>query len=508
MIVLPPLLPELDGGRLAPGAPAPGAATIQIGARVVAIKGADALIETAHGRGLLQGAPGLRPGVALVLELPHADPALARTGRVVMVGERRLEPGLPVRLQPVPSTEAAATVRAAAALEVSVRPVGPDGRPVAPALSARLSVPAPQSESGSAENSPVLPSGGTAARAGVPPGMSGPASPVPPVDPGSAPVSSRLAPVLGPPIAPGPATAATGPPPAPQAILAQLSVFAAQGQALEAVVLPGDALGRTLLRAAGLTLQVDPSLDLPAGARLHLSLPAGLSLPATPTRSDAAIQTRPLDAVRTLAAWLREEAEAAEPARPGALRLPEPDATLASRLLRLVQLIVPRPGSADVRRAAAPEVREGQPGVVRVTAALAELGRVAGEPQHGGWRVLLLPLAFEGAPLLRLHLREDPSDRDGGGTDDGAGRSDAARRAVFEVEFGALGRCQIDALCQARRFDLLVRTEQPLPPVLRREIRELYVAARDAAGLVGTARFRAGQLLALPEPGGPAGITV
>jgi hypothetical protein len=338
--------------------------------------------------------------------------------------------------------------------------------------------------------------------------MSGPASPVPPVDPGSTPVSSRPATVLAPPAVPGAATAATGPPPAPQAILAHLSVFAAQGEALEAVVLPGDALGRTLLRAAGLTLQVDPSLDLPAGARLHLSLPAGLSVPAAPARSDAAIQTGPLDAVRTLLAWLREETGAADPTRAGTLRLPEADATLASRLLRLVQLIVPRPGSAEVRRATAPEAREGPPGAARVTAALAELGRVAGEPQPGGWRVLLLPLAFEGAPLLRLHLREDPYDRDGSGTDDGAGRSDAARRAVFEVEFGALGRCQIDALCQARRFDLLVRTEQPLPPELRREIREIYGAARDAAGLVGAARFRAGQLLALPEPGGPAGITV
>jgi hypothetical protein len=268
-------------------------------------------------------------------------------------------------------------------------------------------------------------------------------------------------------------------------------------------VLPRDALGRTLLRAAGLTLQVEPSLDLPAGARLQLSAPAGQ------TQLGAALpQTGPLEAVRTLAASLREEAAAAEPARTGAPRLPEPDATLASRLLRLVQLIVPRAGSADVRRAAEPELREGQPGAARVTAALAELGRIAGEPQHGGWRVLLLPLAFEGAPLLRLHLREDPSDRDGSCTDDGAGRSDAARRAVFEVEFGALGRCQIDALCQARRFDLLVRTEQPLPPELRREIGELYGAARDAAGLVGAARFHAGQLLALPEPDGPAGITV
>jgi hypothetical protein len=80
---------------------------------------------------------------------------------------------------------------------------------------------------------------------------------------------------------------------------------------------------------------------------------------------------------------------------------------------------------------------------------------------------------------------------------------------VFELEFGELGRCQIDVLCQARRFDLPVRTARPLPSHLRRDVRELYLAARDVAGLAGTVRFRAGQLLALPEPGGrPGGVTV
>ena len=87
----------------------------------------------------------------------------------------------------------------------------------------------------------------------------------------------------------------------------------------------------------------------------------------------------------------------------------------------------------------------------------------------------------------------------------------AARAAVFELKFSEPGRAQIDVLCQARRFDLLVRTEQLLPPHLRRQIRELYLAARDVAGLVGAVRFHAGHGVALPEPagaGGPGGITV
>src|SRR5690606_41313578 len=89
------------------------------------------------------------------------------------------------------------------------------------------------------------------------------------------------------------------------------------------------------------------------------------------------------------------------------------------------------------------------------------------------------------------------------------GRLPASRRAVFELEFGELGRTQIDVLCRAERFDLSLRTERALDAPLRREIRELYLAARDAAGLAGELRFLVGAWTALPEPGSPrAGITV
>ena len=362
MIVPPPLLPELDGGRPAASSLGSATATIRLGAQVVAIKGADALIETAQGRALLQGAPALRPGMTVVLELQHTDPALPRPGHLVAVDDERLEHALPVRLRPAPLAQAAATVRAAAALEVSVRPVGPDGRSMTPALIARLSVPPPEPGSASPGSSPALPSGGAAARSTFPLATGSPAGPVTPTNNGTTQPTSWLAAGLAQPAAPGPATAATGPPVAPAALLGHLGALAAQGRALEAVVLPRDALGRTLLRAAGLTLQVDTPLDLPPGSRLQLSLPA------EPARSGVALlQAGPLDAVRTLATWLRAQPEMAEPARAGAPRLPEPDATLASRLLRLVQLIAPRPRSADVPRPAGPAVTEARPGMAPVT---------------------------------------------------------------------------------------------------------------------------------------------
>jgi flagellar biosynthesis protein FlhG len=86
-------------------------------------------LETGHGRALLQGAPSLRPGAGLILELQHAEPAAARAGRLLAVGQQRLEPPLPVRLQSASSIQPAATVRTAATLAVSLRALGPDNSP-------------------------------------------------------------------------------------------------------------------------------------------------------------------------------------------------------------------------------------------------------------------------------------------------------------------------------------------------------------------------------------------
>ena len=508
MSILPPLLPELDGSRPAAASLGPAAATTRLGARVVAIVGADALVETRHGRALLQGAPPLRPGVALVLELQHAAPAPAQTGRLLGVGQQRLEPPLAVRLQLVSPTQPAATVRSAAPLEVSLRVIGADDRPSTPAFAARLVVPLPEPGPVASGSSATMasPAGGAVVRGGVSSGPSGRADAVLPANTAGAPVTSRPAAALA-----GPGAGSAGreatPTVLPSALPERTGILMAQRQGVEAVVLPRDVLGRTLLRAAGFTFQVETPVDLPVGARLQLTLPAELARP-----SAAPLQGGSLEVVRTLAALLRDRAGMAQPSQAGTLRLPEPDATLAARLLRLIQLIAPRAGDCNVPNTSDPAAPDGQPGAARIAAALAELGRLAGEPQSGGWRMLLLPLGFAGTPLLRLYVREDPGAEDGGGKERQADRERAARRAVFALEFSQLGRAQIDVLCHARRFDLLVRTEQPLPPHLRRQIRELYLAARDVAGVVGTVRFHAGRWVALPEPagaGGPGGgITV
>ena len=249
--------------------------------------------------------------------------------------------------------------------------------------------------------------------------------------------------------------------------------------------------GRLLLRAAGLTLRLEAPLDLPFGARLELLLPHDLKSPppgpAAPPAGDDPLR-------RVIEALLRRHA-AAE-GEHGALRLPAADHALAARLLRWVQAL----GASAPSAAAAPAEGSdpaGADGPLR--GALGELGRLAREPQAGGWRVLLMPLGAEDPGPLKLYLRDLPLDPERAPRP-GRDRRSATARAIFEVELSRLGRCQLDVLCQAVRFELVVRSERPLPAALEDDIRVLVQAASEVAGWAGKVEFRAAALLPLPTP--------
>jgi hypothetical protein len=109
-----------------------------------------------------------------------------------------------------------------------------------------------------------------------------------------------------------------------------------------------------------------------------------------------------------------------------------------------------------------------------------------------------MPLGVAEPQPLRLYLRDVPPEPE---RDAQLGREApaASRRAIFEVELSQLGRCQLDVLCRAARFDLVVRTEAPLPAALQGDIRVLQVTGA-VAGLAGSVEFCAAGLLALPGP--------
>ncbi len=249
-----------------------------------------------------------------------------------------------------------------------------------------------------------------------------------------------------------------------------------------------------MLRAAGLTFRLETAVDVPAGARLQLVLPEGFA-----SRSGAPASGE--DAFHQLLGALMQQ-PGGDPAGPAGLRLPAADHALAGRLLRWIETLRASTGSPGSEPDADAGGTDLEPAAGGLRSALSALGQHAREPQAGGWRVLVMPFGLEDPSALRLYLRDVPPDSERGARRD---RRSAAQRAIFEVELSQLGRCQLDVLCQVRRFDLAVRTDRPLETALQDDIRALHGAACAIAGVAGKAEFRAAELLPLPDPLAPAG---
>src|SRR5690606_16096290 len=310
---LPPLLPEpgLDGGRAAGASIRSSDAVVRLVGRIVASTGADLLIQTAQGRAVLQGAPPLREGATLILESARNDPAPERTGRLVSVDRQRLEPPVPIRLRPVPAPPPQAKPpRPAAGVDVELRPIGPEGRPQGPRLTARL-VPVPERaafESGrqwpgsSAAPTPVergsVPASGNApARTPLPlGGASVPATPRanPTAPASSAPATPRASPAAPASSAPTTPSTASNPAASAHGRVPEPAKARALRHTIEVAVVRRDERGRVLLHGAGVTFVVETRLELPVGARLQLAIatsPAGAQPP---------FGSGPLEAVREL----------------------------------------------------------------------------------------------------------------------------------------------------------------------------------------------------------------
>jgi len=118
----------------------------------------------------------------------------------------------------------------------------------------------------------------------------------------------------------------------------------------------------------------------------------------------------------------------------------------------------------------------------RLAADAAELRRLGADSATGAWRVLTLPL-LEGAAILplRLFLRRRPK-----------GMSPSAEegtRFAVEVELSRLGTLQFDGLLRGQRFDLFVRSHQPLAAELRQEAGVIFRRITAESGLTGEIAF-------------------
>lgn len=252
--------------------------------------------------------------------------------------------------------------------------------------------------------------------------------------------------------------------------------------------------GKVVLQVEGRYYRVEQPIDLPSGASLQVTLAS--SLPGLWPLSDQGTLKNAGTSLSKLIEILdeidragRQATEAGEPNRER--QLPLADRRLASRFLVLLNAEhgMPSPGG---QASSSPE--QADLALVqreRIQILVRELGTLASEPLAEGWKSMTLPLGSDQAHAVSFFFREQIFDPDDESADDQAEPAET-QRAVFDVSFSQLGRCQIDALCQERRFDLMIRSEHPLSEEARQNVAVLFSSACEITGMSGEIGFKVG----------------
>jgi len=119
----------------------------------------------------------------------------------------------------------------------------------------------------------------------------------------------------------------------------------------------------------------------------------------------------------------------------------------------------------------------------RLAKDLGDLRSQASQSAQGDWRIFTLPVLDEAAVRpIRLYVRNNGDGKSGGQSQQGS-------RFVLDLDMSHLGPLQLDGLVRGPRFDLVLRSHEPLDPAMKAEIGALFHNALDGSGLSGDVAF-------------------
>lgn len=318
-----------------------------------------------------------------------------------------------------------------------------------------------------------------------PPARPDPAGPTPPP---SAAAPTLLPPAARPPAgaAPPPLTTDTPPP--------GVAAAAVSPRLLPATVIAHPPGGQAVVQTPVGTLALPTHADLPPGTVLQLELtgspqpPAAPPPPARPEGPTPAGWPALTDAAATLTGGNdRQSLDLL-------LRnLPQ----IGPRLAANISLFANALRSGDIKAvfgegAAKGLEKAGRKDLAdRLKADLEELAADSGRSVAGGdWRGFTLPLVFgQIVDPIRLYVRQP-----GGGEDGAAARAAGGERFLLDLNLSRLGRIQMDGLVRRedKLFDLIIRTGEPMPEQMRRDIMGIFADAADLVGTKGSVIFQSG----------------
>ena len=268
---------------------------------------------------------------------------------------------------------------------------------------------------------------------------------------------------------------------------------------LDAIVTGRTTAGRLLISAAGQHFTIEQAIDLPPGAALQLT-------PLNGMPQFAPMDLRAFtDMAEPLAKLIRllEELDKVDRHAPDTHRQPEPrglppaDKHLTQRLLSLLTMafegLEGSPENIDIDKQ---DLAGAQQDTLR--SLVRDLGGLASNALDEGWKGMVFPMGADASEAIYFYHRDQLRESNDESSDEPADKTESSR-AVFDVSFSQLGRCQVDALCQSRRFDLLIRSERAFPRGDQRDMACLFLAACDIAGMHGEIGFEIGHFFEPPR---------
>lgn len=286
----------------------------------------------------------------------------------------------------------------------------------------------------------------------------------------------------------------------------------AVGQTMTGLVIGHSAGGQPLVQTPPGLLALATDTALPRGATVVLEIEEP-PLPPVPGRAEPA-PPLPAPALFRTRAWpaLDQALQALQELRPAVAHdlvssaLPQANAKMTADVLFFLSALRGgdlgdwlTPGAARLLKRERPELLGRLGEEFRGIAALAR------EPVAGDWRIALIPF-FNGSEIdqLRLYLRPY------GGDGEENEVAPKGLRFILDVELSRLGRLQLDGLVRddRKRLDLIVRSERPLAPAMRNDIRGIFEEANATTGVAGGLTFQSAPahfIEVAPERDGPGG---
>lgn len=299
----------------------------------------------------------------------------------------------------------------------------------------------------------------------------------------------------------GPQTGAAHPTATPKATMPQAdpagATVAAAPRLLTATVVAHPPGGQAVVQTPAGTLALPTQADLPVGTRLQLEL-AGQ--PEFPPPANAGAAGQPTTGLKpggwpTLAETMTTLSAAGDRQALDMLMRALPQ--VGPRLAASIATFAGAMRSGDVRAVLSDGTTKGlekagrKDLAERLKGELEQMAKDGGRPVAGGeWAGFTLPLLFgQLIDPIQLFVRR-PKGEDGLDPAKGGG----GERFLLDFNLSRLGRMQMDGLVRRddKLFDLIIRTDQPLPPEMRHDILGIFTNAAELVGTKGTVAFQSG----------------